>query len=175
VQSAGALTVQIQNPGTPGALSNPVAFVIVPFTVSAKILALSSAAPSATGISFTVTEPTTAAAASPLSVQSIGFLTGGNNCTIGAAPLEVARPASGSETVSLCIYGNGLDPSFAYSFSGPPGGDIPVTAKSVAGIFPGTIELDLQISSATLPGLRSLFIANLNNDRAAASGMLEIQ
>lgn len=175
VQSAGALAVQIQNPGTPGVLSNPVTLVIVPFTVSAKILALSSAAPSATGISFTVTEPTTAAAASPLSVQSIGFLTGGNNCTIGAAPLEVARPASGSETVSLCIYGSGLDPSFVFSFSGPPGGDIPVTAKSVSGIFPGTIELDLQISSATLPGLRSLFIANLNNDRAAASGMLEIQ
>ncbi|MGH9708652.1 MAG: hypothetical protein ACRD5R_18040 [Candidatus Acidiferrales bacterium] len=175
VQSGGGLTVQIQNPGTPGALSNPVTFVIVPFSVSAKILALSSAAPSATGILFTVTEPTTAAAASPLSVQSIGFLTGGNNCTIGAAPLEVTRPASGTETVSLCIYGSGLDHSFAYVFSGPPGGDIPVSAKSVTGIFPGTIELDLQISSATLPGLRSLFIANLNNDRAAASGMLEIQ
>ena len=175
VQSAGAFTVQIQNPGTPGALSNPVTFMIVPFTVSAKILALSSAAPSATGILFTVTEPTNAAAASPLSVQSIGFLAGGNNCTIGAAPLEVTRPASGAETVSLCIYGSGLDPSFVYSFSGPSGGDIPVTAKSVTGIFPGTIELDLQISNATLPGLRSLFIANLNNDHAAASGMLEIQ
>lgn len=175
VQSAGALTVQIQNPRTPGALSNPVTFVIVPFNVSEKIFALSSAAPSATGIHFTVTEPTTAASSSPLSVQSIGFLTGGNNCTIGAAPIEVTRPVSGTETVSLCIYGSGLDPSFAYSFSGPPGGDIPVAAKSVAGIFPGTIELDLQISNSTLPGLRSLFIANLNNDRAAASGMLEIQ
>lgn len=175
VQSAGTLAVQIQNPGTPGALSNPVTFVIVPFTVSQKIFALSTSAPAATGINFMVTEPTSAAASSPLSVQSIGFLTGGNNCTIGAAPLEVARPDSGTETVSLCIYGNGLDASFAYSFSGPPGGDIPVTAKSVAGIFPGTIELDLQISNTTLPGLRSLFIVNLNNDRAAASGMLEIQ
>lgn len=175
VQSAGALTVQIQNPGTPGALSNPVTFVIVPFNISAKTFALTSAAPSATGNIFKVTEPTTAAAASPLSVLSIGFLTGGNNCTIGAAPLEVTRPATGTETVTLCIYGGGLDASFAYSFTGPPGGDITATAKTVAGIFPGTIELDLQISNATLPGLRTLFITNLNNDRAAASGMLEVE
>jgi hypothetical protein len=37
------------------------------------------------------------------------------------------------------------------------------------------IELDLQISSATLPGVRSLFITTLNNDRGVATGMLEVQ
>jgi hypothetical protein len=37
------------------------------------------------------------------------------------------------------------------------------------------IELDLQISSTTLPGLRTLFITTLNSDRAASTGMLEVQ
>jgi hypothetical protein len=37
------------------------------------------------------------------------------------------------------------------------------------------IELDLQISSATLPGVSTHFITTLNNDRAAATGMLEVR
>jgi hypothetical protein len=37
------------------------------------------------------------------------------------------------------------------------------------------IELDLQISSATLAGVRTLFITTLNNDRAASTGMLEVR
>jgi hypothetical protein len=66
----------------------------------------------------------------------------------------------------------------AYTFTGPDGdvnnSDIGVTASPVIGLFPNTIELDLQISSTTLPGLRSLFITTLNNDRAVATGMLEV-
>jgi hypothetical protein len=81
--------------------------------------------------------------------------------------------------VSICVTGDGLDPTFTYAFSGPsgaPGGsDIGVTASAVAGLFPGTVELDLQIASTTLPGLRTLFITTLNNDGAVATGMLEVQ
>jgi hypothetical protein len=77
--------------------------------------------------------------------------------------------------VSLCIHGTALDPSFSYAFTGPSGGDIAVAAKSVTGLFANTIGLDLQISSTTLPGLRTLVITTLNNDRAAATGMLEVQ
>jgi hypothetical protein len=81
--------------------------------------------------------------------------------------------------VSLCVHGNGLDPTFVYSFSGeggaPDGSDIGVTASAISGLFPNMIELDLQISSATLPGVRTLFITTLNNDRAAATGMLEVR
>lgn len=36
------------------------------------------------------------------------------------------------------------------------------------------IELDLQISSATQPGVRSLIVTTLNNDRAVATGFLEV-
>lgn len=37
------------------------------------------------------------------------------------------------------------------------------------------IELDLQRSSTTLPGVRTLFITTLNNDRGTATGMLEVK
>jgi len=77
--------------------------------------------------------------------------------------------------VSLCVHGNLLDPTFTYVFTGPPGGDIGITASTITGLFPNTIELDLQISSATLPGVRTLFITTLNNDRAAATAMIEVQ
>ncbi len=175
VQSAGTLTVQVQNPGAPAALSNVVPFVIVPFDASEAVISLSSANPVASGENIVVVEPTTAAASAPINVDWIGLLTGGNNCGVQGSPLTITRPSSGSATVSLCIHGNGLDPTFTYAFTGPPGGDIGVTASAIAGLFPNTIELDLQISSATLPGVRTLFITTLNNDRAAATGMLEVK
>jgi hypothetical protein len=179
VQAAGTLTVQVQNPGTPSVLSNPVPFVIVPFNVSVDTISLSSSQPVAAGKDIVVVEPTTAAAASPIDVDFIGLLTGGNTCGVQGSPLTVTRPSSGSATVSLCVHGTGLDPTFTYGFTGPsgaPGGsDIGVTASAVTGLFPNEIELDLQISNTTLPGVRTLFITTLNNDRAAATGMLEVK
>ena len=174
VQSAATLTIQIQNPTPQAQLSNPVPFVIVPFDVSVGAIALTAAQPASNGTNITVTEPTTAAASAPINVDSIGFLTA-NSCGVQASPLTVTRPSSGVSTVSLCIHGNLLDPTFTYVFTGPAGGDIGVTASAVTGLFPNTIELDLQISSATLPGVRTLFVTTLNNDRAAATAMLEVQ
>jgi hypothetical protein len=174
VQSAATLTIQIQNPTPQAQLSNPVPFVIVPFDVSVGVIALSAAQPASTGTNIIVTEPTTAAASAPINVDSIGFLTA-NSCEVQASPLTVTRPSSGTSTVSLCIHGNLLDPTFTYVFTGPTGGDISVAASAVNGLFPNTIELDLQISAATLPGVRTLFVTTLNNDRAAASAMLEVQ
>jgi hypothetical protein len=179
VQSAGTLTIQVQNPGTPAALSNPVPFVIVPFDVSVDTISLDSAQPISTGNDIVVVEPTTAAASSPINLNFIGLLIGGNACGVQGSPLTIVRPASGSATVSICVQGDGLDPSFAYVFTGPsgaPGGsDIGVTASAITGLFPGMIELDLQIASTTLPGVRTLFITTLNNDRAVATGMLEVE
>ena len=179
VQTAGTLTVQVQNPGSPGALSNPVPFVIAPFDVSVDSISLSSAQPFATGINIIVTEPTSAAASSPINVEAVGFFTGGDTCGIQGSPLTVTRPSSGSTIASICIFGNGLDPSFTYAFTAPgspPGAsDIGVTASAVTGLFPGMIELDLQISSIAAPGLRTLFINTLDNDRAVATGFLEVK
>jgi hypothetical protein len=118
VQSAATLAIQVHNPGPNGALSNPVPFVIVPFDVSVGTITLSSGQPAAPQIVLTVPEPTTAAESAPVDVDTIGLLTGGNNCGIQGSPLTITRPSSGSAVVSLCIHGNLLDPTFVYSFSG---------------------------------------------------------
>jgi hypothetical protein len=175
VQLAATVSVQVQNPGAPGALSNPVPFVIVPFDVSVDTIALTQALPAAASEDIVVVDPTTAAASSPINVDFIGFLTGGNNCGVQGSPLTVTRPASGSEVVSLCVHGNGLDPTFTYAFTGPGGGDIGVVASGITGLFPNMIELDLTISSTTLQGVRTLFVTTLNNDRGVATGMLEVK
>lgn len=175
VQTAATVVVQVQNPGTPGALSNPVPFVIIPFDVSVGVLGLTQSAPTAVSEDIIVTDPTTTAESAPINVDFIGFLTGGNNCGVQGSPLTVKRPTSGSEVVSLCIHGNGLDPTFTYGFSAPSGGDISVVASAITGIFSNMIELDLTISSTTQPGVRALFITTLNNDRAVATGMLEVK
>jgi len=179
VQSSGTMVVEVQNPGTPTTLSNPVPFVIVPFDVSVDTISLSSAQPIATGEDIIVVEPTTAAQSAPINVNFIGYLTGGNTCGVQGSPLTITLPASGSATTSICIQGNNLDPTFTYAFTGPSGApngsDIGVTASAITGLFPGMIELDLQISNTTLPGVRSLIITTLNNDRAVATGMLEVQ
>lgn len=179
VESAGTFTIQIQNPGAPGALSNPVPFVIVPFNITQNILSLTSSQPSASPMNIVVTEPTTAAASEPLNVNFIGYFTGGNTCGVQGSPLSVTRPASGTETASICVQGDGLDATFTYAFTGPSnspdGSDIGVTASIVTGLFPGMIELDLQISSGTLPGVRTLIITDPNNNRAVVTAMLEVE
>lgn len=175
VQAAATITVQIRNPGSPGALSNPAAFVIVPFDVSTGTIALDESQPAGSGQNLVVVEPTTAAASSPINVDFIGLFSAGN-CGVQGSPLAITRPSSGTATVSLCVHGTGLDPTFTHAFTGPNGGaDIGVVASAVTGLFPNTIELDLTISNATLPGVRSLFITTLNNDRAVATGMLEVK
>jgi hypothetical protein len=179
VQNAGTITVQMQNPGNPPPLSNPVPFVVAPFDVSVGTISLGSSLPLSTGNDIVVTEPTTAAQSSPINVDFIGYLTGGNSCGVQGSPLTITRPASGTAVTSICVHGTGLDPTFTYAFSGPggaPGGnDIGVTASAVTGLFSNVIELDLQISSSTQPGVRTLFITTLNNDRAVATGMLEVK
>ncbi len=177
LQTAGTLTIQIRNPGNPAALSNPVPFVILPFDASAGTTSLTAAQPLQTGEDILVTEPTTAAASSPINVAAAGPFSSGN-CTLQGSPITVTRPNSGTSVTSICVYGNALDPAFAYTFtspSGSPSGDIGVTATAIPGLLPGMIELDLQIASTTAPGLRTLFITTVNNDRAVATGILEVQ
>ena len=121
----------------------------------------------------------TAAESAPLNVNFIGFLTGGNNCGVQGSPLPVTPPASGTITVSLCVQGDGLQPTFTYAFTGPsgsPGGaDIGVTVSTITGLFPNMMELDLLISSTTLPGARALIITDPNNNQAVVTGMLEVE
>lgn len=178
VSGPGALTIEVQNPGTPGPLSNPVQLVILPFTTTSDVISLTDAQPTASGKDIVVVEPTTAGSSAPINVNFAGPVTGtGNNstCTFQGSPIPVTRPQTGSEVVSICVQGNGLDPSFLYAFSGPDPGDIGIAASSMENLYPNLIRLDLTILSTTLPGVRSLFITTLNNDQAVASGLLEVK
>jgi hypothetical protein len=52
-------------------------------------------------------------------------------------------------------------------------GDVTVISRQPAGL--GIIHLTLQILSTAAPGPRILFIENVNKDKAAATGALEVQ
>ena len=118
LQTAATFTLQISNPGAPALLSNPVPFVVTPFDVSEDVIALNPSQPTAVNKSITVVEPTTAAISVPLDVDFDGPLTNAT-CEVEGTPLTVTRPLSGTQTVSLCIHGNGLDPTMTYAFTGP--------------------------------------------------------
>lgn len=178
VAAAGTLSVQIENPGSPATLSNPVSLVILPAPQPPSAILLTSTAPVATGNDIVVAEPTTAGATtSPINVEFVGMVSpDGSTCTIQDSAIPVTRPTSGTTNVSICVQGNLLDPTFTYSFSSPnTGGDIGITTASMASLFPNLIELTLTISSQTAAGLRTLFVTTPNGDIATATGVLEVQ
>jgi hypothetical protein len=176
VSAAGSSTIQIQNPGEPAPLSNPVPFVVVPFTLTQAVIALSSSQPEVDGNNIVVFEPTTAGVTSAqINVDFAGPITSDGACNFDSSPIEVTRPTSGTTVISICVHGNTLDPSFLYDFTGPSTPDISVSVVSLASVFPNLIQLNLTISSTTVPGVRSLFISTPNNDQAVATGLLEVQ
>jgi hypothetical protein len=176
VANAGVLTIQIQNPGQPVEFSNTVLFVIVPFTLTQTVIPLSSSQPESDGNDIVVFEPTTAGSTpSQINVDFAGPITAGPTCNFDSSPITLTRPASGTATFSICIHGNTLDPGFFYQFSSPSSPDIAIAPSALAGLFPNTIQLDLTISAATLPGVRSLFISTPNNDQAVATALVEVQ
>jgi hypothetical protein len=178
VAAAGSLTVQIQNPGSPAALSNPVSLIVLPAAAPPNTISLTSAAPTVAATDVTVAEPTTAGATtSPVSVNFVGMVSpDGSTCTIQASPIAVTRPASGTVTASMCVQGNYLDPTFTYAFSAPQsGGDIGISTASMASLFPNLVELTLTITTQTAAGVRTLFITTPNGDVAGATGVLEVK
>lgn len=178
VAAAGTLSVELQNPGNPPALSNPVLLVILPAPQAPSAISLTSSAPLAGGNDVVVVEPTTAGAtSSPINVEFVGLVSpDGSTCTIQASAIPVTRPASGTTSINICAQGNLLDPTFTYSFSSPAtGGDIGITTASMANLFPNLVELTLTISNQTATGLRTLFVTTPNGDIAAATGVIEVK
>lgn len=176
VSAAGNLTVQIQNPGPTGAFSNAVPLVIVPFTLNEAVIPLTISQPESDANNISVFEPTTAGVtASQINVDYAGPITGGSTCNFDSSPIEIARPSTGSSAPSICVHGNTLDPSFFYEFSGPATPDISVSPVSLASILSNLVQLNLTITSSTTTGVRSLFITTPNNDKAVATGLLEVQ
>ena len=172
----GTVTVQMQNPD--GSRSNTLQLVVAAPNAGDAVIALSGAAPVATGRDIVVVEPTTAGVSFPgasvdLDLAALGtFSVGTNTCSLGGNPIVLPRPSSGAATYDICAFSqSGLDTSMSYTVSGP--GDVSVSAKQPAGL--GIIHLTLQVQSNTQPGARTLFLQNLNLDKTAASGVLEVQ
>ena len=176
VAAAGTSIIQIQNPSEPAPLSNAVPFVVVPFTLTQAVIALSASEPEVDGNNIVVFEPTTAGVTSAqINVDFAGPITSDGACNFDSSPIEITRPASGTAVASICVHGNARDPSYLYQLTGPATPDISVSVTSLASLFPNLVQLNLTISSTTLPGVRSLFISTTNNDQAVATGLLEVQ
>lgn len=175
VAAAGSFPVQIRNPNS--ALSNQVSFVVVRLSSTEDVVALTAEAPRATGKDIVVVEPTTAGTASELNlnVAAMGpFFPATSNCVLGASPVVLVRPASGTAAGDLCAFSlSGLDPALNYTITGPAPNDISIIGKQPLGL--GIIRLTLQVSSTTLPGPRTLFVENPNKDKAAATSGLEVK
>jgi hypothetical protein len=175
-QTAGNVTVQIQNPD--GKKSNSVLLVVVALDESSDTITLTTNTPAVTGKDIIVVDPTTAGVSQPgsdvdLNIAALGaFSSANNSCTLAGNPLPLIRPANGAGTTEICIFSqSGLDTSMTYTISGT--GDVSVIAKQPAGL--GIIHLTLQVQSAAQPGARTFFIQNANLDKTAASGVLEVQ
>lgn len=178
VAAVNALSVEVQNPGNPPTLSNPVSLMVLRAAQASSAVSLTSTAPVGTENDIVVVEATTAGAtATPMNIEFVGIVSSdGSTCTIQDSAIVVTRPTSGTANVDICVQGNFLDPTFDYSFSSPnTGGDIGITTASMANLFPNLIELTLTISSQTDPGLRTLFVTTPNGDVATATGVLEVQ
>lgn len=175
---AGDLTVQIQNPDA--TFSNVVNFVVAQQTTLPDTIPLTAANPSVSGKDITVVEPSTAGSAAPQSNVTIAIAAMGiysvtaGSCSLGAGSLALGRPASGASTVDICVFSvSGLDPSFTYSLTGPVALDVTIIGRQPLGL--GIVDLTLSILSSALPGPRSLFVQNSNNDTAVATGALVVQ
>jgi hypothetical protein len=175
VAIVGDIAVQLQNPSGPP--SNVVSLVVAAPNHSDELIALSSAAPAASGKDIVVVDPATAGISQPgadfdLNVAALGvFSTATNSCTLGGNAIPLQRPASGTVAADICLFSqSGFDTSMTYTVSGP--GDIAVIAKQPAGL--GIIHLTLQVPANAAPVARTLFIQNTNLDKTAASGVLEV-
>jgi hypothetical protein len=168
----------MQNPDA--AFSNIVSFVVVQDTSAQDVIPLTAAASTASGKNIIVVDPSAAGSPAPqpnvvLTVAAMGLFSVANNtCTLGGAPVVLTRPASGTSVMDICVFSvSGLDSSMTYTVTGPGALDITVVGTQPLGL--GIIDLTLSIPSSAVAGTRSLFVQNLNKDKAAATGVLVVK
>jgi hypothetical protein len=178
LQSAGNLSVQVQNPN--GTLSNSVTFVALAPGSGAATIALTPSAPSSSGNDIIVVELSTnggsgASGNVSLNVAAIGtFTVATSSCTLGASTVPVVRPSSGTGTADLCVFSvSGLDPSFTYTLTGPSIPDITIIGLEPLGL--GILHVELLVPATAATGPRTLFVENPDEDKAAASGAIEVR
>jgi hypothetical protein len=176
--AAGNLAMLVQNPDS--TLSNSVNFVVATETTSPGNIPLTPANPAASGEDIYVVEPSTAGSLAPsgnvtLAIQAMGlFVTSTATCTLGASPIVLQRPSTGTATIDICVFSvSGLDPSYDYSITGAATADVSIVAKQPLGL--GIVALTLSVPATALAGVRSLFVENISKDKAVASAALEVK
>lgn len=176
--SAGSLSVQMKNPGA--TLSNIVSFVVVQDVPAPDVVPLTPTAPAVTGKNIVVVDPSAAGSPAPqpdvvLTIAAMGlFSVPNNSCTLGATPIVLARPASGTSITDICVFSvSGLDASMTYTITGPSTPDISIVGMQPLGL--GIIDLTISVPSGAVAGTRSLLVQNTNKDKAAATGTMVVQ
>jgi hypothetical protein len=176
--SAGSVSIQMQNPD--GTFSNIVNFVVSQDIAAADVIPLTAANPNASARDIIVVEPSAAGSSVPqqdvvLTIAAMGIFSAPNNsCTLGAAPVVIPRPASGTSIVDICVFSvSGLDSSMTFTVTGPGAPDVTVVGKQPLGL--GIIDLTLSVPSSAAAGIRSLLVQNANKDKAAATGALVVK
>lgn len=171
VNAPGSINVQMRNPDN--SLSNAVVFVAGVETTTEDVISLSSSAPTATSKDITVVEPLTAGTGTQtLDISVLGLLVN-NACGAQASPLAIQRPASGSVTVDVCIGGTGITSTNTFTLTGP--GDVTLGVPQPLALGIVQVHLPITVSSTAQPGARTLFAANANKEKTAASGSIEIK
>jgi hypothetical protein len=93
---------------------------------------------------------------------------------LGGSPVIVRRLAAGTGTADLCVFSvSALEPSFTYMISGPPTPDITISNREPLGL--GILHLTLQVPAGAAAGPRTLFVENPEGDKAAGTGVIEVQ
>jgi hypothetical protein len=123
----------------------------------------------------TAVQPTTDGTTSgPMTVLLFGLIdTGTNTCNVTESPITLAIPSSGSAAYSICLAGNGLDPSYTYAIAGSQATDVSVSnPQSFAGSL---VEVTVTVSSTAAAGPRTIIVSDPNNDRAVLSGAVDVE
>jgi hypothetical protein len=173
VAAAGTVTIQAQNPD--GTLSNPLPLVAVPADGPASLVSLSASQPISAMEDVAAVQATTDGTTSgPMTMLLFGLIdTSTNTCNVTESPITLAIPSSGSTAYSICLAGNGLDPSFAYAIAGSQATEVTVSnPQSFAGSL---VEITVTVSSTAAAGPRTLIVTDPNNDRAVLSGAIDVE
>ncbi|HVB35418.1 MAG TPA: hypothetical protein VNJ52_13755 [Patescibacteria group bacterium] len=173
VASAGTLIIQAQNPG--GTLSNSLPLVVVPADGPADVISLSPSQPVAGSRNITAVEPTTAGSGTgPMTVLFVGLVdTSTNTCNVNESPITLAIPSSGTAAYTICLGGSALDPSYTYAIAGSQASDgIVSNSQAFAGAL---VELKVTVSSTAAPGPRAIVVTDPGEDRAVASGAIDVE
>jgi hypothetical protein len=173
VSSAGTVAIQAQNPD--GTLSNVFPLVVVPADGPASVVSLSASQPVGGLEDVTAVPPTTDGTTSgPLTLLLYGLIdTSTNTCNVTESPIQLAAPSSGSTAYSICLEGNGLQPTYSYAIAGSQTSDVTVSNPQS---FDGSlVEVTVTVSSTAAPGPRTLVVTDPNDDRAVLSGAIEVE